>query len=364
MSERYPNAGPFKDRHGRTRWRFRRAGKTIPLPGEPGEAAFEAAYLAAVEGRPAPPKPKAAVTRLPVAATPRSLRAAWKMVPKSLPEWSRLETETKQRQSRIAELFLGSKVSKEADLLWGDVLVSDLRRRHLKGIIADMTDRPHAARHLLVVIRRMILVALDEEWIDTDPSYKLKHRPDYVGWKAWPDAARMQFETRWPIGTTPRLAYALALWLGNRRGDVVSLTPDAIEGDSIRLVQGKTGRPLVLDITPMLREVLDATDLSGPTILKTAIGEPFSAKSLTGRMADWTKAAGLPPGYTLHGLRKTLGKMLAEGGATTRQIMDTLGHTDIQHAELYSREAEQEHLARDGMRAVVKLVSGGKKRGG
>jgi integrase len=81
-------------------------------------------------------------------------------------------------------------------------------------------------------------------------------------------------------------------------------------------------------------------------------------------MADWTKSAGLPPGYTLHGLRKTLGKLLAEGGATTREIMDTLGHTDIQHAELYSREAEQEVLAKAGMKKVVGLVTPGKKRNG
>ena len=56
--------------------------------------------------------------------------------------------------------------------------------------------------------------------------------------------------------------------------------------------------------------------------------------------------------------------MLAKGGATTRQIMDTLGHTDIQHAELYSREAEQEPLVRAGMDAVVKLVERRKKQGG
>lgn len=35
----------------------------------------------------------------------------------------------------------------------------------------------------------------------------------------------------------------------------------------------------------------------------------------------------------MHGLRKTMGKLLAERKATTREIMDVLGHTDIQHAE-------------------------------
>lgn len=361
MTAEYPNASSYKDRHGRNRWRFRRGGKSNELPGRPGEPAFEAAYQALVEGR--SPEQNTAVVKHPSSSLPCTLRAAWAKVPTSLPEWRRLEPETRARQSRIAEAFLITRVAVDSPLLWADVPVADMRRRHIKGILAEMADRPHAARHLLVVIRRMIMVALDEEWIDTDPTYKIKHRPEYVGWKAWPESARRQFEARWPVGTTPRLAYALGLWLGNRRGDIATLEPSAIDGNKIRIVQGKTGRELVLDITPMLREVLDATDLSGPTILKTQAGVSFSTKSLTGRMADWTRAAGMPPGYTLHGLRKTLGKMLAEGGATTRQIMDTLGHTDIQHAELYSREAEQERLARAGMGKVVRLVSkGGKGR--
>lgn len=98
------------------------------------------------------------------------------------------------------------------------------------------------------------------------------------------------------------------------------------------------------------------TNLSRPTVLKTAYGKPFSPKSLTGRMADSTKSVGLPPGYTLHGLRKALGKMLAEDGSTTRQIMDTLGHTDMADAELYARKVDQERLARAGMRKVARLV--------
>jgi integrase len=84
-------------------------------------------------------------------------------------------------------------------------------------------------------------------------------------------------------------------------------------------------------------------------------------------MQDWTKAAGLPPGHTLHGLRKTLGKMLAEHGATTRQIMAILGHDDIAHAELYTREADQRVLAADGMEKLrapnLRAIKGGKADG-
>jgi integrase len=77
------------------------------------------------------------------------------------------------------------------------------------------------------------------------------------------------------------------------------------------------------------------------------------AKALGVRMQQWTEKAGLVPGHTLHGLRKTLGKMLAESGAPTRQIMAILGHDDINHAELYTREAEQRRLAADGMRNLT-----------
>jgi chorismate-pyruvate lyase len=51
---------------------------------------------------------------------------------------------------------------------------------------------------------------------------------------------------------------------------------------------------------------------------------------------------------------QTLGKMLAESGATTREIMSILGHDSIAHAELYTREAEQKKLASAGMQKLAK----------
>jgi hypothetical protein len=54
----------------------------------------------------------------------------------------------------------------------------------------------------------------------------------------------------------------------------------------------------------------------------------------------------------LHGLRKTLGKALAEHRATTRELMDMLGHDNIEHAELYSREAEQRLMASSAMEKI------------
>ncbi len=52
--------------------------------------------------------------------------------------------------------------------------------------------------------------------------------------------------------------------------------------------------------------------------------------------------------------------MIAEAGGTTRELMDSLGHVNIAHAELYSREADQERLARNALDKVVEF----RKQGG
>jgi site-specific recombinase XerC len=348
----HPNAGSYLDRHGKRRWRFRRGKKSRTLPGDPAESpVFEAAYLAAVEGRPAP-KP-ASVVRLPTSAAPQSLKAAWRILRTDDPEWQALGPEIKGSQTKIAERLLTMSIVEGEPVTFGDVAVADLKRRHVKALIARKSDTPHAAAHLLRVIRKLIGVALDQEWIEFDPTYRLKYRPGYKGWKAWPDAMLDKFEARWPLGSTPRLVYSIALYFGHRRSDVTKVRPADLEEATTNVIQQKTGKALTLPIHPNLADVLAVTDLSQEFVVMTKWGKPFSPKALGMRMQKWTKAAGIPPGHTLHGLRKTLGKALAEHRATTRELMDMLGHDNIAHAELYSREADQRLMAAGAMEKLL-----------
>jgi hypothetical protein len=356
MTNDHPHAGSYLDRHGKRRWRFRRAGKTIQLPQSPGHPEFEAAYAATLAGRPIE---KSEVRRLPTSANPKSLRAAWRILITDTLEWKQLDPETRHSQTLIAERFLRSPVLEGEALTFGDVAVADFQRKHIKALLARRSNTPHAASHLLRMIRKLTGVALDHEWIDYDPTYRVKFRPAYGGWKAWPDEARAAFEAHWAVGTTPRLAYALALYFGHRRSDIVRVKWSDLEAAGGNVVQRKTGKALWLPMHPELAAVLEAAERKGEYVLLTQYGRPFSPKALGMRMQEWTTKAGLPPGHTLHGLRKALGKMLAENGATTRQIMSILGHDDIAHAELYTREAEQRQLAADGMRRLAD----GKKRG-
>jgi integrase len=268
-------------------------------------------------------------------------------------DWKKLGETSRDSYIARAERFLAMEIV--PGVPYADVPVEDLKRRHVKTLLGSMADTPHAAYDTFVVLRKMILVALDEEWIEVDPTHRVKYRPEPDGHRAWTDDERAQFERRWPLGTMARTAYACGLYTGQRRGDLVRFKWADFAGDKFSLTQQKTGKKLVLPVLPVLREALDAASRDSDYILGTIRHRARSVGTLTNDFMKWTTDAGLE-GCTLHGLRKTLGKILAETGATTREQMDTLGHDSITYAELYSREAEQARLAKTALSKASKRL--------
>lgn len=89
-----------------------------------------------------------------------------------------------------------------------------------------------------------------------------------------------------------------------------------------------------------------------PIALKNAYGNPFSEKSLTGVMQHWPRQAGIPDGYTLHGLRRTFGTYLAECNIQARAIMEAMGRSSMTVTDEYVREADKKRIAVDMARAI------------
>jgi site-specific recombinase XerD len=81
-------------------------------------------------------------------------------------------------------------------------------------------------------------------------------------------------------------------------------------------------------------------------------GKPFTVDGFSQWMRDAITAAGLPLECKPHGLRKAAGRMLAEAGATAKQIMAVLGHATLTEAQRYCDEADQAGLAEA---AVIQL---------
>lgn len=348
----YPGLSSFTDSYGKTRYRYRRKGKSKAIPEAPGHPIFEECYLAAVEGR----RPnKASITKLPTAALPRTLGAAWRLVLSVSPEWKILDRETQRNNMRLADEFLNMPVVANKPVLWKEIRVDEIKRRHLKQILADRVDTPHKAKHLLTTIRKMIYIAIDEEWIEHDPTTRIIWRPKTTPIRSWTMDELIQYMEYWKPGSTQRTAFSIALWLGLRRSDVPNLRWDKIDFERQRIETDivKGGKYATLKISPMLFEDLQSAEETGDFVIMSAHKKKFHAKSMTNLMRKWTAKAGLPTGCTFHGLRKTLGKLATEGGASTRMSMGLLIHDNIEHVELYSRDADQEHLAAGALDCAV-----------
>lgn len=122
------------------------------------------------------------------------------------------------------------------------------------------------------------------------------------------------------------LPLLLALWTGQRQGDLLRLSWSAYDGTHIRLRQSKTGARVVLPVGAPLKAALDAAKKHGPLILTNSLRRPWTSH---GFQASWRIAAikaGIV-GVTFHDLRGTAVTRLAIVGCTEAEIATITGHS-------------------------------------
>ena len=127
-----------------------------------------------------------------------------------------------------------------------------------------------------------------------------------------------------------RLALELALWTGQRQGDLLKLGWSSYDGERLTLRQGKRHRKVDMPVAAPLKALLDATKRTALTILTDSRGKPWRVvPKPTHFQHQWRKAtlaAGLD-GLHFHDLRGTACTLLAEAGATPSEIAAMLGWT-------------------------------------
>lgn len=118
----------------------------------------------------------------------------------------------------------------------------------------------------------------------------------------------------------------LAIWTGQRQGDLLRLTWKAYDGKHIRLRQSKTGARVVIPVGAPLKAMLDRTARRSLVMLVNLDGQPWSPD---GFRVSWRKAcakAGVA-GVTYHDLRGTAVTRLAIAGSTDAEIATLTGHS-------------------------------------
>jgi len=276
------------------------------LPGKPGGAEFMAAYNEAVARK--KQSPKGVLFSILQGFQETTI-------------WADLAPRTRRDYVGIVKI-----IERE----FGDFPLSALSDKRTRGEFMEWRDRRAKASRRQAdygwqVLARILSWAHGRGLVIANPCEKggrvyRGSRAEFV----WTDADEAAFYASAPKHL--HLALTLALWTGQRQGDLLSLSWLQYDGKVIRLQQGKTGARVHVPVGAPLKAALDAIGGKVGTILLNSDGQPWTAD---GFRSSWRKAcaaAGIV-GVTFNDLRGTVVTRLALAGATVPQIATITGHS-------------------------------------
>ncbi len=222
---------------------------------------------------------------------------------------------------------------------------------HVRQLRDAKAEMPEAANSLLKALRALFAWAVEAEHVETNPAKVVpKLNKPSEGFHTWTVDEVSQFEAFHAPGTKPRLALWLLLYAGGpRRSDVVRLGRQMIRDGWLTykpVKTAKTGQVVSVPVVAELQAEIERHPLTNLTFLVTAYGKPFTAAGFGMRFREWCDAAGLPH-CSAHGLRKASATLLAERGASERQLNAFFGWAESSNeSRRYTRAAQQKVLAR------------------
>ncbi|MGU3496310.1 tyrosine-type recombinase/integrase [Xanthobacteraceae bacterium A53D] len=276
------------------------------LPGKPGDPEFMHAYNEAIKSK-----------HQPKAGELLSVLNAFQMAEEFLGLAPRTRLDYVKQIKKIEAQFI-------------DFPLAALTDRRARAIFLEWRDRlaqqsKRQADYAWSVLARILSWAHDRGLILANPCTKGGRL--YRGSRAehvWADDDEARFLAQAPAHL--HLALMLALWTGQRQGDLLALPWSAYDGATIRLKQGKTGARVLIPVGGPLKAMLDATARRSPIMLVTLEGHPWTPD---GFRVSWRKAcakAGIV-GVTFNDLRGTAVTRLALASATEAEIATITGHS-------------------------------------
>lgn len=350
-----PHVVADTDRHGNVRIYYRRKGKAkVRLFETPGTPEFSRELEAAKEQADAePPRGAAGIA-------PGSLRRLCQDYYRST-AFALLDPETRRVRANLLDAICRTKTP--AGVERASLPFSRMEPRHVEDIRNEKLEFPASANGRVKALRQLFKWAIKVRLLKANPAVAvdlLSNQTD--GHHTWTAEELAQFEAHHPLGTQARLAFALLLFTGVRRSDVVKLGPFMERDGALHFAETKGARSKVkprkggpkarvLPILPELRAVIDASaKITGPfAYLLTDQGAPFTGGGFGNKFRDWCVAASLPTRCSPHGLRKAGATIAAENGATEHQLMAIFGWDSPSQAALYTRKANRTKMAAEAM---------------
>lgn len=344
---RHPNVSSFVDRHGKVRWRWRKAGyPTYYFEHAPDTPGFKEEYEACQAG--------AAIKVGAGRCKPRSVDDLVSRYYAS-GNFNSGGADDQRRRRGLIESFRAE---------FGRAMVADFRWDHIEQILQKRSVKreqegrlvggPVAALNLRKQLRRLFAFAKKLDWISSNPvdDAEAPKAPRSTGFHSWTEAEIKQYRAHHALGTRARLALEIILWTLQRRGDARLFGPEHMKNGQINFRASKNGKDIWQPASPQLIEAIDAMQRVGlKTYLVTEYGKPFSRAGFGNKMREWCDEAGLPH-CSAHGLRKAAARRGAEAGLSQQELKAMGGWSGDQEVATYTAAADQKRLAATGLSRV------------
>lgn len=174
------------------------------------------------------------------------------------------------------------------------------------------------------------------------------------------------------------LVVAMALWTGQRQGDLLRLPWSAYADGKIRLRQSKGGIRVVIPARDTLAEIIAVIPKLGPVMLTSSSQMPWTSDGFRASFNKACERAGIGD-LTFHDLRGTAVTRLARSGSTESEIAAITGHStsdvrsildrhylsrEVELAEEAMRKREQKEGGTNAVKQFVKRSSRSSQSGG
>ena len=323
MTKRLAYVSSFPDRHGKRRYRFRRKGYQTHYFREPfGTKAFEREYAACLEAEAAPV-------------------GTGKIKPGSVADViGRYYADNGFLDLRPATQAVYRGVLERFRAAFGDDPIRQFDAERIARLMTAMREKPHAAARLRKLLAQLFVIARRAKLVPHgfDPVKDTRApKTETQGYHRWTEEELAAFEAKHPLGTKPRLAFALLLYGAQRSGDVRYMTHETIEGGRIKLDQSKTNNAVDVPVVEPLQEAITAGPLGAELLLEGRSGEAFTPKGFYQMMKRAACAAGLAH-CAPHGLRKSAARRCREAGCSDDEGMAITGHKSVREYRRYAGE--------------------------
>lgn len=352
MRVEFPYLMTDEDRHGNRRVYVRHKGRKIRLREPISSEGFAQAYADALRALDDPKRQERPILKGALAGTLGWLAASYFLSA----EFRKLDPKSQVNRRQVIEACLREPRKPGSPDLMRDCPIGLLTPAHVKMLRDRKDGKPGAGNNRRKYLSSMFGWAIDCGMMRANPAREVRRiRYATSGFHTWTVGEVSKFETRHPIGSKARLALALLLLLGVRRGDVVRLGRQHIEDEFIRIVPNKTRYQRLAvshkPILPLLADIIAKSPTGALTFLETEHGKPFTAAGFGNWFADRCIEAKVPG--RAHGLRKAGATIAAENGATDRQLMALYDWTSEKQANGYTAAANRKRMAAEAARRLI-----------